>query len=89
MTDTDKLEFDSQLGEKASYAYNQFIKDFIVHKKQVLFDTMADIPVSDIESLQEVKRHLTVLNSLEVEIQDIIQTGKWADSALKEKLGKH
>lgn len=83
-----KLEYEVANGEKANFAYEHFIKEFIESKREHLFSTFQELPISESEALMEVKRLLSTLNALEVEIKSVIETGQMASIALN-KQEKH
>jgi len=86
----DMLENESNIGRKASSAYENFIGPFMEKKRLDLFSVFQDLSISNIELLSETKRQLTVLNTLDDEIRTIIETGKLASQQLsQEPLNKH
>ena len=82
------LETEVVLGEKANFAYEHFIKDFIITKREEMFELFQQLPLADHEAILEVKRLLTVLNGLEIEIKSVIETGNLASISLN-KQEKH
>jgi hypothetical protein len=81
----DKLEKEVVTGSAALYAYETFIKDFISARTEMLFSIFKELNVQDVESLQETKRMLVVLNSLESDIKSIIETGHMAQLMIDKK----
>lgn len=81
---TEQFEKERDLGMKAEKAYNDFISAFIANKRKALFQNFCDISIINTESLMETKRLMTVLDSLEDEILNIITTGKLASRSLEE-----
>ena len=82
------LEAEVVLGEKAHFAYEHFIKDFINNKREEMFEVFQQLPLTDHEAILETKRLLSVLNMLEIEIKSAIDTGNLASIALN-KQEKH
>jgi hypothetical protein len=88
MLHSDKLDQEVVLGEKAHFAYEHFIKDFISNKRSDLFGLFQQMPLTDQEAILEIKRLLIVLDMLEIEIKSTIDTGNLASIALN-KQEKH
>ena len=76
------MEEEQIVGNNAQRAYNAYIKEFCEHKRLVLFDTFAQLPLSAESELMEVKRMLYAIDTLEMEITTQIDTGKMATIAL-------
>jgi len=79
----DRLLEEENLGSKANSANELFIKQFIANKRVVLFDKFVSIPINETESLLEIKRMLTLLGALELEVQAIIDSGKLANLTME------
>ena len=78
------IELDEkQLADNAKRAYDLFIEGFIVKKRMELFDSFQEASLNDKEGLIEIKRMLHVLNALEIDIKNVMFTGKMVD--LKEE----
>jgi len=71
-----------QRGDKALKAYDFFIKDFIERKKSVLFDKFKTIGIEQTDNILEIKRMAITLDSMDVEITSLIDTGKMAAKTL-------
>jgi len=80
----DQLEQEDQVGRKAATAYENFIGPFMDAKRMDLFDAFQTISINEPEMLQETKRQLLVLNTLDQEIKTIIETGKMASQQLSQ-----
>jgi len=70
-------------GNKAQKAYNDFIGPFIENKRKEFYETFMSVGIEP-EPLMELKRMLTALESLDVEIRSIINTGLMASNILNE-----
>ena len=81
---TEQFEKERELGNKAEKAYNDFISAFVANKRKALFQNFCDISIEHTEALLESKRLLAVVDNLEDEILNIIQTGKLASKSLEE-----
>ncbi|RKY42337.1 MAG: hypothetical protein DRP85_03360 [Candidatus Makaraimicrobium thalassicum] len=73
------------LAGRASKAYELFFKDFLEKKRATLFEAFQSLGNTDSGGLMEVKRMLHTLNSLEEEINTIINSGKLAQKSLEEE----
>lgn len=80
----EQFEKERELGNKAEKAYNDFISAFVANKRKALFQNFCDISIEHTEALLESKRLLAVVDNLEDEILNIIQTGKLASKSLEE-----
>lgn len=69
-------------GRNAQRAYDSFIKSFVLDKRAVLFTAFQDVSIVEAEALQEIKRQLIVLETLDQEILTIIETGDLAKKQL-------
>lgn len=86
----EQFEREQRRGIKASHAYNDFIKPLLEEKREILFQEFGKIQIDDTSTMQEIRRHLTIINTLDTEIQAIIATGRMAAQTLmKEPAGKH
>ena len=86
----DKLDTEQVLGRQAQTAYEGFIKPFIIQKTTELHAAFVDCPMDDTNFVMEIKRTLSVLERLDVEVQSVITTGKMASQQLlKEPHSKH
>lgn len=88
MIDTAKLELERTTGQKAQHAYNDFISSFIEEKTKTLFLAFKDLPLTSEKELIEVKKMLYAIESLDDEINSIINTGKMASKILSEEENK-
>lgn len=89
-TQLEQCEQEQIIGHRADNAYSSFIKAFIESKKNLLVSSFMQTPVSEIDTILEIKRTLYVLDALETEIKSVIDTGKMASQALnKEPMEKH
>jgi len=78
----EQLEQEDRVGRAANNAYESFIGPFMTAKREDLFNVFQQISIEDTDLLQETKRQLLVLNSLDQEIKTIIETGKMASQQL-------
>lgn len=85
----EKLQNEQLLGNRAQIAYDQFIKSFVDEKRAILFDSFRALPLTEEESLMEVKRMLYAIDALETEILTVIDTGKMASMSLNKDEVKH
>lgn len=85
----DKLSLEQLRGGKAQRAYDEFIGPFIQEKKLVLFSSFCDLPLTAEHELMEVKRMMFAIETLEREINNVIETGKMASITLNEQEVKH
>ncbi len=83
--DKDKLELEIIVGQKATSAYNGFIKDFIEQRRVILFEAFQNLGVSKQDELIEVKRMLYTLEALDTDIKSIMDTGKMASETLNKE----
>ena len=80
----EQLENEQLLGNRAQRAYDEFIKPFIEDKRRILFEAFQAIRISDTDDLMEVKRMLSAIDALDIEIRTVIDTGKLASESLKQ-----
>jgi hypothetical protein len=85
----EQLTNEQLLGGKAQRAYDEFIGPFIQEKKLVLFTSFCNLPLTDTDRLMEVKRMMFAIETLESEINNVIETGKLASITLNEEEVKH
>lgn len=85
----EQLSLEQLRGGKAQRAYDDFIGPFIQEKKLVLFNSFCELPLSETDRLMEVKRMMFAIETLESEINTVIETGKLASITLNEKEVKH
>lgn len=86
----DHLKDEQTLGRQAQAAYESFIMPFITNKAIQLHEAFVDCPITETETILEIKRNLHVLDSLGKEVQTIITTGKMASQELlKQPHSKH
>ena len=74
----DRIEEELQFGRVAQKAYDTFIKGFIAKKRDTLYDNFLSAGIDQVAELQEVKRIMSVLDTMEDDIMTIINTGKMA-----------
>ena len=79
----DKLHIEVELANKAKSAYEGFLKDFIVKKKETVYEHFCSANM-DVNALLETKRLHKVVDNLESEIKSIIQTGEFAKQKLQQ-----
>ena len=88
--EVNQLEQEQVVGRRAESAYNTFIEAFIKQRKAQLLEVFSECPISEVETILEIKRTIYVLDILETEIKTIIQTGKMASQSLNQKpMEKH
>lgn len=75
---TAAINRDAIRGHRAEGFYEEFVIPFLAEKRKTLFETFQNIPINEIEQLQEVRRMLTVLTAFENDITDTILSGKFA-----------
>jgi len=80
----EQLDNERVLGNRAQHAYDQFIKPFIEDKRMTLFHAFQSVRISDTDDLMEIKRMLSAIDALDIEIRTVIDTGKLASESLKE-----
>ena len=73
------------LANKATAAYNSFIKGFLEQRKKDLYTVFTELGNTDTEGLMEVKRMLYTLEVLENDISNIMITGSLARATIEEK----
>jgi broad specificity phosphatase PhoE len=81
----EQYEREVDLGARAGRAYDDFIKEFVEEKREILFDNFRALPLTDETSLMEVKRMSYALDTLENEIKTVIETGRLAGISLSEE----
>ena len=84
----EKLQNEQLLGNNAQHAYNNFIKSFCDSKREALFDSFRQLPLTAELEMMEVKRMLAAVDTLESEVLTIIETGKLASMTLEKEV-KH
>lgn len=89
LTEEEQLNQEQVRGNAAQHAYDQFIKNFVEDKRQVLFDSFRALPLTAELELMEVKRMLYAVDTLETDIMTVIQTGKMASMALNKEEVQH
>lgn len=86
----EQLENEASIGRKANSSYVDFVGPFMEKKRQDLYNSFQIVSIENTDALTEVKRQLIVLNNLDQEIKNIIETGKLASQQLsQEPLSKH
>lgn len=85
----EQLSLEQLAGGKAQNAYDQYIGPFVEEKRQLLFQSFCDLPMSAEKELMDVKRMLFAIDSMEAEIMTVIETGKMASIVLNEQEVKH
>ena len=85
MQNDDKLRDEVALAGRARKAYELFIKGFIEQKREDLFEVFCDLQNTDTEGLIEVKRMLSAINALEMDVRNVLDTGKLAQTMLNEE----
>lgn len=66
------------LGNKAQHSYDSFIKGYIDSRQKNLFQAFRDLKLTQEKEIMEVKRMLFAIDDLEIEIKNVIDTGKMA-----------
>jgi hypothetical protein len=84
----EQLQNEQLLGGKAQHAYDDFIRAFCNEKRQLLFDSFRQLPLTAELELMEIKRMLTAIDTLEGDILTVINTGKMASMTLNKEV-KH
>jgi len=88
--EADQLEQEQIIGRRAENAYNLFIEAFVEQKKNQLIESFLECPISNVDLILEIKRTVYVLDTLNTEINTIIQTGKMASQSLNQRpMEKH
>lgn len=85
----EQLENEQVAGQKASHAYDHYIKDFCEQKRMSLFMAFSNLPLTAEVDIMETKRMLYAIDTLENEIVSQIDTGKMASKALTKEETKH
>lgn len=80
----EQLQSEVIKGDRASFAYSNFIHDFVEKKKIQLYNLFLEAPLNESEVLLEVKRQMMVLKALDDEILKVIETGKMAYKQLSD-----
>lgn len=86
---TDQLEHEIIDAKAAQSAYDGFVKQFCESKRQVLFEAFCSVTSQDVESLQEIRRMMSVIDALETEVKSAIETGRMATITLTQDKEKH
>jgi hypothetical protein len=81
----DQLRKEASDGRRAQFAYEGFIRPFIEHKRQVLFEAFHAVSVEHPEQLMEIKRQLMAIEALDHEIKVYIETGQLAEHQLNDE----
>lgn len=67
-----------EMGAKAKTAYNLFIEGYITSKRLALFQNFTESGDSSPETLLHMKQMSVILNDMESEILNVIETGNLA-----------
>ena len=84
----EQLQNEQMLGNRAKHSYNEFIKGFCEKKREVLFDSFRQLPLTAELEIMEVKRMLAAVDTLEGDILTVIDTGKMASMVINKEV-KH
>ena len=80
----EQLENERVRGNKAEGVYTSYVKDFCQVKRESLFMTFSELPLTAEREMFEVKRMLFAIDTLEAEILSEIETGRLATVSLNE-----
>lgn len=80
----EQFELEQAKGRQAQSVYDAYIKEFCQLKRESLFMTFSELPLTAEKELMEVKRMLFAVDTLEAEIVSQINTGKMASQMLEE-----
>jgi len=81
---TQLAPIDAQLAEElyearvAKRLRNDFLGDFFKDKEKILYEAFKDVPLGNTEALVNLHHQIKSLNSLQMEIESVINTGKMA-----------
>tara|TARA_R110000803_G_scaffold98227_1_gene166376 strand:- start:107 stop:388 length:282 start_codon:yes stop_codon:yes gene_type:complete len=84
----EQLQNEQMLGNSAQHAYDDFIREFCEAKREALFDSFRQLPLTAELEMMEVKRMLAAVDTLEGDILTVINTGKMASITLDKEV-KH
>lgn len=84
----EQLQNEQMLGNSAQHAYDDFIRAFCEAKREALFDSFRQLPLTAELEMMEVKRMLAAVDTLEGDILTVINTGKMASITLDKEV-KH
>lgn len=85
----EQCENEQHLGKVAQKAYDGYIKEFCQLKRETLFMTFSQLPLTAKKELMEVKRMLYAIDTLETDILTQIETGRLASISLTEPSEVH
>ena len=86
----DILKKEQTNGRQAQAAYEGYIKPFITQRATELHEAFVDCPITEVDTILEIKRTLHILDSLNKDVQTVINTGKMASQELlKRPHSKH
>jgi|WetSurSiteA1Bulk_404760.scaffolds.fasta_scaffold331114_2 hypothetical protein len=77
-----QLSAEVERGKKASKAYDLFLKDYIASKREQLFQAFKDVPLTDPQTLLDIKRLDLAWIAVENEIVSIMETARLASISL-------
>lgn len=83
-TEATKIQFDQEvhMGTQAKTAYTTFVEGYIASKRLTLFQNFIESGDSTPETLLRMKQMSTILNDMESEILNVIETGLLAQLSL-------
>jgi len=83
----EQLENEVIMGTRAQTSYDNFISQFVEDKKALLYESFKTVSIRDADDILGIKRMCQVIDNLDGEILQIIETGRLAAITLAESPG--